>query len=91
MNKQVIFMDASGCVNGGIQLENGNIICGCCGATITRHSVKIIHEYPEWCNISYEITGSDEDVKDLENQVDELTPDEVASVYFGNKKLELEY
>lgn len=88
MNKQIIFMDASGCVNGGIQLENDNIICGCCGATITLTSVRIIHEYSTWCDISYEITGSDEDVKDLANQVDDLTTEEVADVYFGKKKLE---
>lgn len=91
MNKQVIFMDASGCVYGGIQLENGNIICGCCGTTVAPHSVKVLHEYPTWCNISYEITGSDEDVKDFESQVDGLRPDEVVDVFFGHKKLELKY
>ena len=43
---------------GGILLDDGDIICGCCGGLIDKNdnTFKIIEEL-EWINISEEILG----------------------------------
>lgn len=44
---------------GGILLDDGNIICGCCGGLIESNdpNFEIIEEL-EWINISQEILGN---------------------------------
>jgi len=65
--KQVKFYD--GCCNsiasGGIMLDNGDIICGCCGGIITSKmqkenpDFKLLKVYDYWVDFSEEILGDD--------------------------------
>ena len=42
---------------GGILLDDGNIICGCCGSLFEPEDVEIIKEYENWIDLSEEIKG----------------------------------
>ena len=44
---------------GGILLDDGNIICGCCGSLFEPEDVEIIKEYESWINLSEEIKGDE--------------------------------
>lgn len=61
--KQVMFQDTVyGKVFGGIMLEDGSIICGCCGdiisPTLLDGSVyRVLVVYSEWVDLSKEIIG----------------------------------
>lgn len=51
---------------GGIMLDNGDIICGCCGSLIPHDELNnldydftLIKIYDNWMNISNEILGDD--------------------------------
>ena len=60
MIKQVRFRDRFGdAIFGGIQLDNGDIICGCCGGLFEADDpdIEVIKTYDEWVNISDEIIG----------------------------------
>lgn len=62
MIKQIKFRDTeSGLVHGGILLENGGIICACCGGYIEEDDVgdigdgsiaEIIEVYDDWIDFS---------------------------------------
>lgn len=44
---------------GGILLDDGNIICGCCGSLFEPEDVEIIREYENWIDLSEEIKGGE--------------------------------
>ena len=44
---------------GGILLDDGNIICGCCGSLFEPKDVEIIREYENWIDLSEEIKGDE--------------------------------
>ena len=51
MPKQVLFKsDDSDGVQAGIQEDNGDIICGCCGGIIEKDEVSIMHCQGEYVN-----------------------------------------
>ena len=62
--KQCKILDMeNGVFHGGILLEDGSVICGCCGGLLpvdeqdeTWHLEKV---YDDWINISEEICGDD--------------------------------
>lgn len=91
--KQVIFMDEEGCVEGGILLDDmpnsQQVICGCCGGILDSDQYTILYEYPNWCNVSNEITGEDETINRLRKAVNDLSVDEVKEIFLGEKKLEV--
>lgn len=86
MNKQVIFMDGEGTVQGGIYVpELNGIICGCCGSLVEDDFV-ILHFYENWVDISEEICGDDGVIlHELENKVDRMTTSEIEAVLDGSK------
>lgn len=64
--KQVMFYDkANDEKHGGILLDNGDIICGCCGGIIPNdeigeeHDHEIIKVFESWVNLDEEICGDD--------------------------------
>ena len=63
MAKQIVFKDDQG-INAGILLDDGTIICACCGGEIPMDEreifeLEILHVYDHWVNLSDEIIGSD--------------------------------
>lgn len=63
MAKQIVFKDDQG-INAGILLDDGTIICACCGGEISMDEreifeLEILHVYDHWVNLSDEIIGSD--------------------------------
>ena len=44
---------------GGILLNDGNIVCGCCGSLFEPEDVEIIREYENWIDLSEEIKGDE--------------------------------
>ena len=46
---------------GGIKLDDGSIICGCCGSLFEPDSdeIEIIREYSSWVDIADSILGED--------------------------------
>lgn len=62
MIQQIEFEDVDGTLNGGIMLDNGDIVCMCCGGLFLADEqeemgIKIIHIFPTWLNLSQEIIG----------------------------------
>lgn len=64
--RQVKFMDSDGAIYGGILLEDGSIICGCCGGVFPSDDIgkieegaeaEIVEAYDYWVNISDTIIG----------------------------------
>lgn len=62
--KQIKFKDFEGSIFGGIQLDNGDVICGCCGCTYPfdeigklsdESEIEIINTYEDWVDFSDEI------------------------------------
>ena len=58
MIQQVIFEDLSeepGTLMGGIMLENGDVICGCCGGILEKADEgvtwKLVEKYDNWVDI----------------------------------------
>ena len=44
---------------GGILLDDGKIICGCCGGLFEPKDVEIIRKYAYWVDLSEEIKGGE--------------------------------
>ena len=74
--KQVLLKDLeNNTLHGGISTDDGDVICGCCGALIPYDEVaipgmkltkgnhsythQIIKYYPNWINLDEEIAGDD--------------------------------
>lgn len=64
MTKQVRFLDVeNNAEHGGIQLDNGDIICGCCGKLIpadeqdAEHGFELLEVYDVWVDLDWEIMG----------------------------------
>ena len=64
MAKQIRFWDAKEKVeNGGILLDNGLVICGCCGGEIPKEDQTeekgfvLLETYKSWVDISDAIIG----------------------------------
>ena len=58
--KQVKFHEVGEDIEiGGILLDDGNIICGCCGSLFEPEDVEIIKEYESWIDLSEEIKGDE--------------------------------
>ena len=59
MAKQVIYMDYEGTKMCGILLDNGDLICACCGGLFeaSERGIEwdIVIEYDEWVDFSNEI------------------------------------
>ena len=44
---------------GGILIDDGNIVSGCCGSLFEPEDVEIIKEYESWIDLSEEIKGDE--------------------------------
>ena len=59
MAKQIRFyVSDSDFEHGGILLDNGDVICGCCGGLIEDGDYVILEEYENWINLDEEIIGN---------------------------------
>ena len=64
MAKQIKFIDLENQkIHGGIEMDDGNVICGCCGGLqektedgVTR---KKLETYSNWIDLTEEICGDD--------------------------------
>lgn len=60
MARQVIFRDRfNDDIHAGILLDDGNIICGCCGSLIEPEDRNILRIYDSWVNLEADIAGED--------------------------------
>lgn len=62
--KQIKFYDIENdCVHGGIEMDDGNVVCGCCGGVLEKDEEgviwKKITEYNYWVDLTEEICGDD--------------------------------
>lgn len=58
MTKQVLFLDLEGVVHAGLLLDDGYIVCGCCGSLMEPGDYLLLHVYKEWVDIEEEICGT---------------------------------
>ena len=67
MTKQVIFCDQEGTVHAGLLLDDGYIVCGCCGSLIEPDDYVLFHVYENWVDIEkiLETTDATELLKSL--------------------------
>ena len=62
MIKQIRFLDKeNNVIHGGIRLDNGDVICGCCGGLIESDEFdddnELLDEYDTWVSLDEEIIG----------------------------------
>ena len=62
MIKQIKFIDnENDVIHGGIRLDDGDVICGCCGGLIEAdyfaEACEVLEEYDAWVNLDEEIIG----------------------------------
>lgn len=56
---QVLFRDEENNLCAGIRLEDGRILCGCCGGILEPEEVTIVKVFSGWVNISDAVAGLD--------------------------------
>ena len=66
MTKQIMFFDMEDephTKHGGIMLDNGDVVCGCCGGVFKAadhgETWEFIKEFDFWVNLDEEICGDD--------------------------------
>ena len=57
---QVIFIDEWGKACSGIRLDDGRVICGCCGGILEPEEITIVKVFHDWEDISNAIAGLDD-------------------------------
>lgn len=80
MTKQVLFLDLEGVVHAGLLLNDGYIVCGCCGSLMEPGDYLLLHVYKEWVDIEEEICGDDLLLKDFQRKVDSLSTKEMEKI-----------
>ncbi len=71
--KQIMFKDIENeSIHGGILLDNGDVICGCCGGLLKADEINQtwsnINTYDEWIDLDETICGDDLDYYEDENE-----------------------
>lgn len=63
MAKQVLFIDDENNAHGGILLDDGSVICGCCGSVFeadeANDTFTIIKVFSTWIDLDEEICGDE--------------------------------
>lgn len=54
---QVLFRDEGNNLCAGIRLEDGRVLCGCCGGILEPEGITIVKVFKDWVNISNAIAG----------------------------------
>ena len=49
---QVKFTDGGEAVYGGIKMDDGRVICACCGGVFEPEEVVIVEEYDTWVDFT---------------------------------------
>ena len=80
MTKQVLFLDLEGTVHAGLLLDDGCIVCGCCGSLVELGDYLLLYVYKKWVNIEEEICGDDLLLKDFQRKVDSLSTEEMGKI-----------
>lgn len=62
---QVLFRDEENNLCAGIRLDDGRILCGCCGGILEPGEFTIVKVFKDWVNISNAIAGLNDGWKDL--------------------------
>lgn len=57
--RQVLFRDEENLLSAGIRLEDGRVICGCCGGIFEPEDITVVKVFSNWENISDAIAGLD--------------------------------
>jgi hypothetical protein len=80
MTKQVLFLDLEGCAHAGLLLDDGYIVCGCCGSLVEPDEYLLLHVYKNWVDIEEEICGDDLLLKDFQKKVNTLSTKEMEKI-----------
>lgn len=81
MTKQVIFCDQEGTVHAGLLLDDGYIVCGCCGSLIEPDDYVLFHVYENWVDIEQEICGDDAFyLRKFQEKLDELSTKDIEKI-----------
>lgn len=80
MTKQVLFLDLEGVVHAGLLLDDGYIVCGCCGSLMEPDEYLLLHVYKKWVDVEEEICGDDLLLKDFQRKVDSLSIKEMEKI-----------
>lgn len=76
MAKQCIFVDDWKNVQSGILLDDGNMLCGCCGATIEAEDFRLLKVYDYWIKLDEGAITDDGDLREYREQIHSMSDDE---------------
>ena len=62
---QVLFKDEENNLCAGIRLDDGRVICGCCGGIYEPEGTTIVKVFHDWEDISNAIAGLDDGWKNM--------------------------
>ena len=57
---QVLFRDEENNLCAGIRLDDGRVLCGCCGGIFEPEEITIVKVFHDWGDISNAIAGLDD-------------------------------
>lgn len=68
---QVLFRDEENNLCAGIRLDDGRVICGCCGGILEPEEITIVKVFHDWEDIS-------DAIADLDDGWENMTDDDIA-------------
>ena len=81
--RQIMFKDTDGSLHGGIRLDNGDVICACCGCIFEADDEgtvwELVREFNEWINLDEESCG--DELNDQTEPADESDVEGFDEVY----------
>lgn len=75
MAKQCIFVDEWKNVQCGILLDDGNMLCGCCGGIIEAEDFRLLEVYDNWVELDEGIADPGE-LAEYREKIDTMSDDE---------------
>lgn len=76
MAKQCIFVDDWKNVQCGILLDDGNMLCGCCGGIIEAEDFRLLKVYNNWIGLAYEGIADPGELAEYQEKIDTMSDDE---------------
>ena len=67
---QVLFRDEENNLCAGIRLDDGRVLCGCCGGILEPEDFTVVKVFNDWEDISNAIAGLDDGWENINTETE---------------------